>query len=71
MLGLFKVYNKGIRNDTVLVFLLFKFKGCVHFIFTSLLLSLKESFCGTRKNVFYFTSKARFVLEKIEDGTLG
>ena len=29
-------------------------------------LSLKESTCNTRKNVFYFTSKALFVLEKIK-----
>ena len=29
-------------------------------------LSLKESTCETRKNIFYFTSKALFVLEKIK-----
>ena len=29
-------------------------------------LSLKESTCETRKNVFYFTSKALFVHEKIK-----
>ena len=29
-------------------------------------LSLKENSCETRKNVFYFTSKALFVLEKIK-----
>ena len=29
-------------------------------------LSLIESTCGTRKNVFYFTSEALFVLEKIK-----
>ena len=29
-------------------------------------LSLNESSCQTRKNVFYFTSKAFFVLEKIK-----
>ena len=29
-------------------------------------LSLKESFCETMKNVFYFTSKALFVLENIK-----
>ena len=29
-------------------------------------LSLKESTCETKKNVFYFTSKALFVLEKIK-----
>ena len=30
------------------------------------LLNLTESICHTRKNVFYFTSKALFVLEKIK-----
>ena len=29
-------------------------------------LSLKESTCETRKNVFYLTSKALFVLDKIK-----
>ena len=29
-------------------------------------LSLNKSTCQTRKNVFYFTSKALFVLEKIK-----
>ena len=29
-------------------------------------LSLNESTCQTRKNVFYFTSKAFFILEKIK-----
>ena len=29
-------------------------------------LSLKESTCETRKNVFYFTSKGLFFLEKIK-----
>ena len=29
-------------------------------------LSLKKSTCETRKNIFYFTSKALFVLEKIK-----
>ena len=29
-------------------------------------LSLNESTCQTRKNVFYFTSKALFVLKKIK-----
>ena len=40
-------------------------KGCVRYIFACLFLSLNESPCQTRKNVFYFTSKALFVLEKI------
>ena len=41
-------------------------KGCVCYIFASLFLSLNESTCQTRKNVFYFTSKALFVLKKIK-----
>ena len=42
------------------------FKGCVRYIFASLFLSLNESTCQTRKNVFYFTWKALFVLKKIK-----
>ena len=41
-------------------------KGCARYIFGSLFLSLKESTCETRKNVFYFISSAIFVLEKIK-----
>ena len=44
-----------------------KFKGCV--LATYLLvcfLSLKERFYETRKNDFYFTSKALLALEKIK-----
>ena len=32
-------------------------KGCVRYIFARLFLSLNESPCQIRKNVFYFTSK--------------
>ena len=42
------------------------FKGCIHYIFASFFLNLNESTCQTGKNVFYFTSKALFVLEKIK-----
>ena len=41
-------------------------KDCVRYIFAHLFLSLNESPCQTRKNVFYFTSKTLFVLEKIK-----
>ena len=41
-------------------------EDCVRYIFASLLLSLNESTGQTRKNVFYFTSKAPFILEKIK-----
>ena len=41
-------------------------KGCVRYIFASLFLSLNESTCQMKKNVFYFTSKPLFVLEKIK-----
>ena len=42
------------------------FLGSVRDIFASLFLSLKDSTCGTKENVFYFTSKALFLLEKIK-----
>ena len=42
------------------------FKGCVHYIFASLCLGLNKSTCQMKKNVFYFTSKPLFVLEKIK-----
>ena len=41
-------------------------KGCVPYISASLILSLNDSTCQTRKNIFYFTSKALFVLVKIK-----
>ena len=41
-------------------------KGCACYIFASLFLSKKESFYEIRRNVFYMTSKALFVLEKIK-----
>ena len=39
-------------------------KGCVRYIFASLFLDLNEFTCQMKKNVFYFTSKPLFVLEK-------
>ena len=42
------------------------FKGCFCYIFASLFLSLNESTCQTRKNIFYFTSKALFVLKEMK-----
>ena len=41
-------------------------KGCVRYIFASLFLGLNESTCQTKKNTFYFTSKALFILKKIK-----
>ena len=41
-------------------------KGCVRCIFGSLFLGLNESTSQMKKNVFCFTSKTYFVLEKIE-----
>ena len=41
-------------------------KGSVRYIFATLFLGLKETFCETRKNIFCFTQKALFVLEKIK-----
>ena len=43
-----------------------KLKGCVCYIFASLSLSLNEGTCQAKKNVFYFSGKALFVLEKIK-----
>ena len=45
---------------------LYILKGCVHYICTSLYSSLNKSICQTKKNIFYFTSEALFVLEKIK-----
>ena len=41
-------------------------KGCVPYIFASLFLGLNECTFQMKKNVFYFTSKPYFVLEKIK-----
>ena len=41
-------------------------KGCIRYIFSSLFLKAKESACETRKNLFYYTSKALFILEIIK-----
>ena len=41
-------------------------KGCVRYIFVRLFLILNESPCQARKNIFYFTTKALFALEKIK-----
>ena len=40
-------------------------KGCVHYIFTSFFVCLKESTWETKKNAAYFTSKAPLVYEII------
>ena len=58
----------GFKEKEVLLssFVLSNFKGCVRYIFAGLFLSLNDSACQTRKNVFYFTSKALLVLEKMK-----
>ena len=38
----------------------------VSITFVLVFLNLNEGTCQTKKNVFYFTSKALFVLEKIK-----
>ena len=43
-----------------------KLQGRVHYIFSSLFLSLEESIHETGENAFYFTSKALFIFAKIE-----
>ena len=41
-------------------------KGCVCYSFASFFWNPNESTCENRKNGFYFTSKALFVLKKIK-----
>ena len=41
-------------------------KGSVCYILLVCFISLNGSTCQTKKNAFYFTSKALFVLEKIK-----
>ena len=55
----------GVFQQTVVRFY-YILKGCVRYIFASLILGLHESTCQIKKNVFYFTSKSLFVLEKIK-----
>ena len=54
-----KILIAGILSEHTL-------KGCVRYIFASLFLSLNESTRQASKNVFYFTWKALFDLEKIK-----
>ena len=49
-------------NDTIPRKRLDRFKGCVRYILLVCFVCLKESTCETKKNVFYFTSKALFIL---------
>ena len=61
---------KGIQASKNILKVLEYLKGCVHYIFASLFFMFirakKESNCETKKNVFYFTSKVLFALEKIK-----
>ena len=41
-------------------------KGCIHYIFTSLFCIPKRKDLQNKKNIFYFTSKALFILEIIK-----
>ena len=43
-----------------------KLKSCIYYILLVCFLSWKESSCETRKNVFYFTSKALFLFGNIK-----
>ena len=52
--------------SAMFVDVLLDIKGCVRYIFASLFSSLKESTYKTWKTVFYVTSNAFFVLEKIK-----
>ena len=56
------------KNHTCLQFIRFFIsiiKGCVRYILLVCFVCLKESTCETRKNAFYFTSKAPLVPEII------
>ena len=56
------------KNHTCLQFIRFFIsiiKGCVRYILLVCFVCLKESTCETRKNAFYFTTKALLVLEII------
>ena len=61
---------KGTVNHSVLVLMEKQSQNFLKVVSATYLLvcflSRKESTCETRKNVFYFTSKAFFVLEKIK-----
>ena len=45
---------------------LYQLQGYVRYIFAHLFLGLNESTCQIKKNIFYFTSKPLFALEKIK-----
>ena len=52
------------------MYIIYTFFEVLKVVFTTFLLvcflSVKESTCKTRKNDFYFTSKALLILEKIK-----
>ena len=56
-----RTFYASYQESGIIVFV----KGCARYILLLCFLSLKESTYETRKNVFYFTSKVCFVLEKI------
>ena len=60
MLAVEGVISKLTQNKYIM------FKGCVRYIFTKLFFMSKKRTCETRNNVFYFTSKALFILEIIK-----
>ena len=64
------IYNEASQDTKIAIHFVFLCKNgnfsLVRYIFASLFSSLKESTYETRKNVFCFTSKGLFVLEKIK-----
>ena len=63
-------FNANIKNNGFEVctwfYVIDKLKGCVCYIFASLLLGLNKSTCQIKNSVFYFTSKPLFILMKIK-----
>ena len=62
--------NFEIANNKHMIYpgdFILRFKAALKVVSTTFLhvcfVCLKESTCGTRENVFYFTSKALFILE--------
>ena len=53
------LYDRDLNQERV--------KCCVHYIFADLFRQSKRDHVCTRKNVFYFSSKALFVLEKVKN----
>ena len=61
-----KYFSNSAKRNTLSKFEFIALKVVSATLFLVCFLSLNKSNCQTRKNVFYFNSKALFVLEKIK-----